>query len=373
MAYSADNQQEHQLNLINATAAPPPTPVAQPNSHLVSSAAAADVLSSLLRRLPPTLSLPTRRSCNTTTTTTSAPVTSLSDPDRYDLLLSASSELGFFQLTDHNIPSQLANSAELEALSLFDLTRDKKEAYFPKNWPLGFEDDEYGTGESFWFDPTCSSESSELGLDSLRELSQALEKVALEIVEMLSSASRFESPGKVDPTRVCSLMLVHQSSHGDNPATSGGSYPYVVGLQYQIRSQKFSILADSGWTTVSPQVNSVMVTIGDVAQVWSNGAMKKVRGRPVACLGNGGQKSHRISMTLLLTLPLGSTVSPLLPKLEINSYANEKPIEEDDEQNGSVIVEKEKKSFSSFSFEDYAWRVYHDPPLSGDPLDVYRI
>uniref|UniRef100_A0A2P2JCV8 Non-haem dioxygenase N-terminal domain-containing protein n=1 Tax=Rhizophora mucronata TaxID=61149 RepID=A0A2P2JCV8_RHIMU len=270
MAYSADNQQEHQLNLINATAAPPPTPVAQPNSHLVSSAAAADVLSSLLRRLPPTLSLPTRRSCNTTTTTTSAPVTSLSDPDRYDLLLSASSELGFFQLTDHNIPSQLANSAELEALSLFDLTRDKKEAYFPKNWPLGFEDDEYGTGESFWFDPTCSSESSELGLDSLRELSQALEKVALEIVEMLSSASRFESPGKVDPTRVCSLMLVHQSSHGDNPATSGGSYPYVVGLQYQIRSQKFSILADSGWTTVSPQVNSVMVTIGDVAQVCLN-------------------------------------------------------------------------------------------------------
>ncbi|CAK7325877.1 unnamed protein product [Dovyalis caffra] len=357
----------------NITAAPPPTPSAQSNSHLGTSAASADALSRLLHRLPPTLSLPTRLS----TAATSPPLISLSDPNLQDLLFSASSQLGFFQLTNHNISSQLAKSAESESLSLFELGKDIKESYFPKNWPLGFEDDEDGNGESFWLDAECSTVSTELVLASLRELTRALEKVGLEVIEMLSNGVGFENPAKEDPTRYCSFLWVHDGLDGNDhkPGLSGGSYPYIVGLRYQIRCQKYSMLTDSGWETVLPQVDSVMVTIGDIAQVWSNGRLKKVRGRPTACLGDG-KNSSCVSMALLVTLPLESTVSPLLPKEVANEInANEDEIGEDIEEQNEIgnFCKTEKRLFSSFSFEDYAWRAYHEPLLFKDPLDKYRI
>ncbi|KAJ9160349.1 hypothetical protein P3X46_025758 [Hevea brasiliensis] len=376
MSSSAGKQHHRLPNLYNATSAPPPTPSSQPNTHYhhaTSAAAAVDSLSRLLHRLPaPTLSLPTRSSSSPIT---SPPLISLADPNTTDLLLSASCQLGFFQLTDHGIPSHLANSSESESLSLFDLTRDQKESYFPKNWPLGFDDDEVGNGESFWLDSACSTESTELNLSSLPELTHALEKLGLEIVEMLSRIVGFENPLKEDPTQICSLMLVHEGSCGDKPAISGGFYPYVVGLQYQFRSQKYSLLADSGWVTVQPHVESVMVTIGDIAQVWSNGKLKKVRGRPMASSFTGkGNNSSFISMTLLVTLPIESTVSPLLPKpIVTEENAKESEVREEEEEEEENHGSKEERMFSSFSFEDYAWRVYHEPLLFKDPLDKYRI
>lgn len=368
MASSA--QKQHLPNFYTAASAPPPTPSSQPNTHHVTSAADADALSRLLHRLPPILSLPTRRSAPTT----SPPVISLSDPNSSDLLLSASSQHGFFQLTDHDIPSQLAHSSESEARSLFELTRDKKESYFPKNWPLGFEDDEDGNGESFWLDAACSTESTELNLSSLRELTQAMEKVGMEIIDMLAREVGFENPLKEDLTRNCSLMLVHESSCEDKPAMSGGFYPYIVGLQYQIRSQKYSLLSDSGWVAVEPRIDSVMVTVGDIAQVWSNGKLKKVRGRPTASSGEG-KSSSCITMTLLITLPTESKVSPLLPIKEENANEIEITEEVEDESHGNRSKSKaeERLMFRSFSFEDYAWRVYHEPLLFKDPLHKYRI
>lgn len=75
-----------------------------------------------------------------------------------------------------------------------------------------------------------------------------------------------------------------------------------------------------------------------------------------------------ISMTLLLTLPLDSNVSPLVPNL-IDCSDNGEDDKYDDEN--EIIVEDMRK-FNSFSFEDYAWRVYHERLLLKDPLDRYR-
>jgi hypothetical protein len=101
--------------------------------------------------------------------------------------------------------------------------------------------------------------------------------------------------------------------------------------------------------------------------VWSNGKLKKVRGRPVAQLGDTNN-TRCISMTLLVTLPTDSTISPLLPKAV---GVNEDEIEKDKEHGSTG--EQEERLFNSFSFEDYAWRVYHERLLFKDPLDRYRI
>lgn len=285
----ASSTQNHQLPTIyggGATSAPPPTPSAQPNNNLLSTADAADTLSRLLHRLPPALSLPARRAGSPPATC--PPLISFSDQtdgsanNILDDILSSSSQLGFFQLTDHSVPSQLANSAESEALSIFDLPREEKESYFPKNWPLGYEgeeeeddddDDEgdgLGLGQSLCLNESCSAESTELELASLRELTRALEKVGLRIVELLSVSVGFENPlGQDGPPRFCTLTWISEDQTGKKEMTSGGFYPYVVGLQYQIRSRKYSLLADSGWVSVLPQVDSILVTIGDIAQVSS--------------------------------------------------------------------------------------------------------
>lgn len=129
------------------------------------------------------------------------------------------------------------------------------------------EDDiNHELGESFCLDESCSSESTELSLASLTEFARALEEVGLKIVDLISNSVGFENPLEKDQKgRSCSLMWVSECLPGNK--LSGGSYPYIVGLQYQIRSQKQSVLADSGWVSVLPQVDSVMVTLGDIAQV----------------------------------------------------------------------------------------------------------
>lgn len=267
MASSAQNQnQHHQLADMygGATSAPPPTPSAQPRD-LVSTS---DALSRLLL---PTLSLPTRRSQSQTVSAASPPIISFSDPTTSGFLgelRSSSSQLGFFQLTHHCVPPELVNSAESEALSIFDLPRDQKESCFPMKWPLGYDDDDGdGLAESLCLDASCSSKSTELSLASLREFTRVMENMGLEIVESLSNSVGFENPLGKDPTRFCSFMWISEGLQGNKLVMPGGFYPYIVGLQYQIRSQKYSLLADSGWVSVLPQVDSVMVTIGDIAQV----------------------------------------------------------------------------------------------------------
>ncbi|KAK1581053.1 hypothetical protein Q3G72_002628 [Acer saccharum] len=396
IASSAYKQQQQLPNMYGTTAAPPPTPSALSTNSQSTTAATADALSQLLHRLPPTLSLPTRRSpASSATTSPPPPLISLSDPNPNDRLLSSASQLGFFQLTDHDISSQLAQSAELESLSLFALEKDKKESYFPKNWPLGHEADEEDgdgdrdrdvNGESFCLDSSCSTESTELNLNSLREFTRAMEKVGMKMVEMLASAVGFENPIGEDPTWICSLMWVAEGLHdmdGDKPVLSGGFYPYAVALQYQIRQQKHSLSTNSCRVTVSPQVDSILVTLGDVAQVWSNGTLKKVRGRPCLVPGNAkNNNSQSISMSLLVTLPIESRVSPLIIICEVDNNGCEEndEVEEDDQIHGSSSSVKKKKKeeenkfmFESFCFEDYAWRLYHERLLLKDPLDRYRI
>ncbi|KAF8009711.1 hypothetical protein BT93_J0639 [Corymbia citriodora subsp. variegata] len=215
-----------------------------------------------------------------------------------------------------------------------------------------------------------------------------MEKVGCEIIEWLSRAIGFENPVKENPTRVCSLMWISKggSNEGHEKAVmpgAGGFYPFAVGLSYQIRTQKYSLLADSGMVTVSPEVGSLMVAIGDIAQVWSNGKLKKVRGRPVACCeeGNSSETASAITMSLLVSLPLESTVSPLLPPEKIVVCGQDDKDDGDhegigDSSGGEKRRDQEKAMFGSFSFEDYAWRVYHDRLVLSspkDPLDRYRI
>lgn len=96
-----------------------------------------------------------------------------------------------------------------------------------------------------------------------------MEKLGLDVLDSLARAVGFENPFRSGSNRVCPLMWISEDVPGNKPDLSGRVYPYIIGLQYQITSQKHSLLVDSGWITVSPRVDSVMVTVGDIAQVRS--------------------------------------------------------------------------------------------------------
>ncbi|KAL8539183.1 hypothetical protein ACS0TY_000978 [Phlomoides rotata] len=365
---SSPEKPHHHLPPLFATAAPPPTPSSHPN--LTPQPTTPDFLSHLLHRLPPSLSptLPTRRSqlssSTSTTTTTTAPIIPLFAPTpslHSSSLLSASTELGFFHLTHHRIPAHLPLSAESAALSLFSLPLHRKQLLFPSNWPLGHDvdDDDDGATESFCLDSSISTESTdELGFDALREFSREMEKLGMNILEELCSAVGFHCPA---PNNLCPLMWV-----SDGKSKPGRVYPYAMALHYQIRSEKQSLFSDSGWVSVMGQADSVFVTLGDIAQVWSNGKLKKVRGRPFPSSSDDIINPHSITMSLLITLPVESTIYPLLPDL-IDNEENEDAV---DSTNSSI---RDKRMFDSFSFEDYAWRVYNERLLPKDPLVRYRV
>ncbi|KAL7146844.1 hypothetical protein ABFS83_06G069000 [Erythranthe nasuta] len=368
MASSAEHHHHHHhmpTTPFATTAAPPPTPATQPN--LTSESTTHDFLSHLLHRLPPalSLSLPTRRSSPLSSSAATPPMISLSDPtpSMHSALLSASTKLGFFHLTQHAVSSHLALSAESAAASLFNLPDHQKKLLFPSNWPLGHEieddddDDSSSATESFCLDSSCSAESpNELDLDSLREFTHELEKLGFELVEKLASAIGFVKPGR---NELCSLMWI---SEGMNKP--GRVYPYALGLHYQIRSQKQSLLSDSGWATVTRPAHSILVTLGDIAHVWSNGKMKKVRGRGIPISSGDDDVDDCMTMSLLITLPSESTVSPLV----IGLVADRECDSAGDDDRSS-----EPRLFNSFSFEEYAWRVYHERLLLKDPLIRYRV
>ncbi|XP_058075017.1 uncharacterized protein LOC131223598 [Magnolia sinica] len=365
MASSSSTQTNHQLLLSSsytATPAPPPTPS---NQNLPSSTAS-DALSRLLHHHllpPPLLSLPSRLR-------PSPPLPRFSFHPNLTQSLSTTCPPPFFQLTHHPIPSHLPKSADLHSLSLFPPSHQSP----PDTWPLGHDAD----GRSFCFDPASSSSPS---LSSLTELAESLEKVGLEVVEALSCAVGFDNPLR-EKGRACSLMWVSlpngpeddedgSAKAGLNP---GRVYPYVVGLQYQVRRRKYSLLADSGWVSVEPEVDSVLVTIGDIAQVWSNGKLKKVRGRPVANLGKeesvGSSSSSCVSMCLLVTLSMDNIISPLVP---LAAMMLEDSQGKDGDGDGDGDGDKTINKFCAFSFEEYAWRVYHERFHFKDPLDRYRL
>lgn len=110
--------------------------------------------------------------------------------------------------------------------------------------------------------------------------------------------------------------------------------------------------------------------------------MKKVRGRPlpitssdVVEINSSSSNSHCVSMTLLVTLAHENTVSPLLPikSPSLGTVLNKEDDGLCDNDSKMMKVEDESPMFNSFSFEDYAWRVYHARLLLKDPLVRYRV
>lgn len=112
------------------------------------------------------------------------------------------------------------------------------------------------------------------------EYAKGLERVGLEVVQMLSSIPGGfpESPFRGRKARCLMWVSVCSSTEEGEEGMEVGTmrrskgYPYVVGLQYEMAEWREPswVLGDSGeWIPVEPRADSILVTLGDIAQVSS--------------------------------------------------------------------------------------------------------
>ncbi|KAH7672605.1 Gibberellin 2-beta-dioxygenase protein [Dioscorea alata] len=289
-------------------------------------------------------------------------------------LLSTVTRHPFFHLKDLHIhiPSHLPPSSLLESKSLLP-SKNFSSLCFNKDEDDDDEDDE--TKTLLVLEPTSIDTNT---LPSLHEFIQCLQKVAMEVLGMLfdgmldhegAPTLRFliwisKSKEKKDELEMDMVQMEMERRRNIK------CYPYVMCMQYEMRGRGRSswVVGDSGELVSIPSpADSLLVTLGDIAQVWSNGRFKKVRGIPFQSSSSNhdynGDQSF-ISLTFMVTLPLESTISPLLPlKIKDDNNGGE---EEDDDDDGW-------KRFTPFLMVDYAWKVYHERLTEKDPLIQYRI
>ncbi|CAL9093132.1 unnamed protein product [Musa textilis] len=209
-------------------------------------------------------------------------------------------------------------------------------------------------------------------LPALLEFGKCLEKVGLGVVDILSSMKEGFCKNPFEKRSYTPRCLIWISSYDiDINTDKTGSqmrktkcYPYVVGLQYEMNWWKQPYLAtgDSGERiSIAPVADSILVTLGDIAQVWSNGRFKRVRSRPqpTSLPFDGCDGTGCISLTVLVTVPLDTVISPLLPSAGEGCVAGDA-----DEDDG--------RRFHAFYLEEYAWRIYHERLPLKDLLLRYR-
>ncbi|KAM0941248.1 putative isopenicillin N synthase [Dioscorea sansibarensis] len=298
---------KHEPNDHANLQAPPPTPSNHHDNH--DSSSTSTHLSFILNQilippLKPILSSP-------------SPISFLLPNHKTKLsLLSTVTHHPFFYLKNLHIhiPSHLPPSSLLESNSLLPSKRFSS-LCFNKDEEEDDEDDEDNEAKTLLvLEPTSIDPNT---LPSLHEFTQCLQKVAMEVLEMLFDGM-LDHEGAPTPR-----FLIWISKSKEKKDDEMGMemerkrnikcYPFVMCMQYEMRGRGRTswVVGESGeLVSIPSRPDSLLVTLGDIAQVWSNGRFKKVRGIPFQSSSSNhdynGDQSF-ISLTFMVTLPLEST------------------------------------------------------------------
>lgn len=238
-------------------------------------------------------------------------------------LVQSAIEIGCFQVVNHGISRDLTVRAEEQSSRLFDLPVERKQLIVRSDRSrFGFEHiDAEGDGaaernlslqQTFWVDQNDNSMEKIIrkawpeGFDNfshaISEYTAALEKIASEVLEVI-----YENLS-LDPYNLKELLGAENSSllclyshEGSYKCPSSGichSHSHVLSVHHHKGPSSFYVYADRGWTTFTLKPNTLVITMGNILRVWSNGLLKSVLGRAVT----PGDK-HFISMEFLYSPP----------------------------------------------------------------------
>ncbi|XVF08126.1 hypothetical protein REPUB_Repub06bG0198900 [Reevesia pubescens] len=176
----------------------------------------------------------------------------------------ACQQWGFFQVVNHGVAKKVLQKMKDAAAEFFELPleeKNKKLKFWPKS-PKGFE-------------------------DIIEEYSNAIRKVAMELLKSFSLVLGMDKDAllglhrqlvqacRVNYYPACSNpdQVLGISPHSDtNTLTILMQEDYVYGLQIKHNGE---------WVTVKPIPNALVVNVGDVIEILSNGKYKSIEHRAV--------------------------------------------------------------------------------------------
>ncbi|GMI83960.1 ARABIDOPSIS THALIANA GIBBERELLIN 3-OXIDASE 3, gibberellin 3-oxidase 3 [Hibiscus trionum] len=261
------------------------------------------------------------------------PVIDIGKPDAYELVRHACEEWGAFQVINHGVPLSLFSETVFQARRLFSLPMEKKHlvarppsgtagygshrisAFFPKlMWTEGYRmmGSPVEHARKLW--PQDHAKFCEVMEQWQAEMKTLTERIVAMMFGSLGLTNEeemqwFESQNGCDQP-LCVLQLNSYPVCPD-PERAMGLAPHtdssLITLLDQGNISGLQVYKEGeGWVSVEPIEGAVVVNVGDLMQVVSNGRFKSVLHRAVV-----NKTHHRVSNAFFYGPPWDVKVSPL--------------------------------------------------------------
>ncbi|KAF8016359.1 hypothetical protein BT93_H1768 [Corymbia citriodora subsp. variegata] len=276
-------------------------------------------------------------------------------------IVEAARKWGFFQVVNHEVPTEILESVKHEQKKLFRLPFQKKaELCF-----LNLSSSSSPTKSYRWGNPqaTCLkqlpwSEAFHLPLASISRMKgndnfgvametygMTVADLAALIAEILAEGLGIKGTSYFKENCTSSTCFLRMNRYPPCPHASQvfGLMPHtdtnLLTVLCQDKVGGLQLMEGERWVNLNPNPNALLVNIGDLFEAWSNGMYKSVKHRVMA-----SQEEERFSMAFFYC-PFNHTLieSPLKPAL-----------------------------YRSFSFEEYIAQVRRDVQATGDKVGLSR-
>ncbi|KAD6118672.1 hypothetical protein E3N88_09943 [Mikania micrantha] len=244
-------------------------------------------------------------------------------------------QIGCFELVNHGISGEFLSSVVKSGAGVFWLPPEKKAVVTRSAERMygfvEFHGDEKESSEEFvWCrNGSLKSEMEEIWPDHYSNFSKKMETLMCEIeniseilLKLFLDHSNPKSRSNDDETKektiagsVCYIYkhcpdadaVPDDDHHMDSlrydvirMLIRGSEHPHTLCFHMCDGSSEFHVYSKKGWVSFSPDYNSLIITIGDQLQTWSEGKYKHVIGRPIF----KGKLEDCISMAFLYNPPL---------------------------------------------------------------------
>ncbi|KAJ9166632.1 hypothetical protein P3X46_021350 [Hevea brasiliensis] len=318
-----------------------------------------------LKELPPQFVRPVHEQPENTKAIegVAVPVISLSQPHEVvvDEIFGASSEWGFFLITDHGVPSSLIQRLQEVGQEFFALPQEDKEAY--ANDPPNGKFEGYGTKMTKthdekleWIDyffhvlspsPRVNYEIWPRNPPSYREVTEKYKEEILrltdKLLKLLSEALGLEEKvlkSHLGGEEIELEMKINMYPPCPQPQLALGVEPHtdMSALTILVPNDVpgLEVWKDGNWVSVQYLPNALFVHVGDQLQVLSNGKYRSVLHRSLV-----NKDRMRLSWAVFIAPPHQALIGPLAELV-------------DDEKNPA--------KFSTKTFAEYRYRKFNKLP-----------
>ncbi|KAA8540446.1 hypothetical protein F0562_024635 [Nyssa sinensis] len=262
----------------------------------------------------------------------SVPVIDLSDPNAMKLVGHACKIWGVFQVTNHGITTSLLDDIESAGRNLFSLPIQQKlkasrspdgvsgygvariSCFFPKlMWSEGFTivGSPLEHARQLW--PHDYQKFCNVIEEYDREMKQLAGRLMWLMLGSLSTTKedvKWAGP-KGDFEEASGVLQLNSYPACPDPDRAMGLAPHtdstLLTILHQNNTSGLQVLREgNGWVTVPPLPGTLVVNVGDLLHILSNGLYPSVLHRAVV-----NRTHHRLSMAYLYGPPAGVQISPL--------------------------------------------------------------